>query len=93
MGGYGVEGGTEGHLLVQGHGAEGREFGKGNGDGVVPTGEGNWVGAKGNGEGIRGVLGHGEGRVEVGVGGEGCRRERATAVRAARRAREIAVAL
>eukprot|EP00977_Amphora_coffeiformis_P010473 scaffold2452_cov194-Amphora_coffeaeformis.AAC.1 len=58
-----------------GRGAEGRELGKGNSDGVVSTGEGNRVGAKGDREGIRGVLGHGEGRIEVGVGGEGCRRE------------------
>eukprot|EP00977_Amphora_coffeiformis_P020169 scaffold7989_cov214-Amphora_coffeaeformis.AAC.2 len=71
VGGDGMEGGTEGHLLVQGRGAEGWKLGKGDGDGEVPTGEGNRFGAKGDGEGIRGVLGHGDG----GWGAE--RRERA----------------
>eukprot|EP00977_Amphora_coffeiformis_P023201 scaffold12493_cov76-Amphora_coffeaeformis.AAC.1 len=56
-----MEGGTEGHLLVQGCGAECWKLGKGDGDGEVPTGEGNRFGAKGDGEGIRGVLGHGDG--------------------------------
>eukprot|EP00977_Amphora_coffeiformis_P014131 scaffold3875_cov102-Amphora_coffeaeformis.AAC.2 len=87
MGGDGMEGGTEGHLLVQGCGAKGREFGEGDSDGEVPTGEGNWFGAEGSGEGIRGVLGHGDGN----WGAE--RRERAgtRAMRTAGRAREIAV--
>eukprot|EP00977_Amphora_coffeiformis_P001227 scaffold258_cov110-Amphora_coffeaeformis.AAC.1 len=59
VGGDGMEGSTEGHLLVQGRGAKCRELGKGDSDGEVPTGEGNWFGAKGDGEGVRGVLGHG----------------------------------
>eukprot|EP00977_Amphora_coffeiformis_P023216 scaffold12567_cov139-Amphora_coffeaeformis.AAC.1 len=62
-----MEGSTEGHLLVQGRGAKGRELGEGDSDGEVPTGEGNWFGAKGDGEGIRGVLGHGGGGIEVEV--------------------------
>eukprot|EP00977_Amphora_coffeiformis_P003538 scaffold681_cov99-Amphora_coffeaeformis.AAC.1 len=73
-----MEGSTEGHLLVQGRGIEGWELGEGDGDGVVPTGEGNWFGAKGNGEGIRGVLGHGDGE-KRGRGG-GLEARRATAV-------------
>eukprot|EP00977_Amphora_coffeiformis_P007347 scaffold1590_cov84-Amphora_coffeaeformis.AAC.1 len=71
-----MEGGTEGHLLVQGRGAEGRKLGKGDSDGEVPTGEGNRFGAKGDGEGIRGVLGHGDG--EKRGRGAGWRQERAT---------------
>eukprot|EP00977_Amphora_coffeiformis_P020060 scaffold7814_cov107-Amphora_coffeaeformis.AAC.1 len=61
MGGDGMEGSTEGHLLVQGCGVEGWELGEGDGDGEVPTGEGDRFGAEGDGEGIRGVLGHGDG--------------------------------
>eukprot|EP00977_Amphora_coffeiformis_P020014 scaffold7800_cov99-Amphora_coffeaeformis.AAC.2 len=89
MGGDGMEGGTEGHLLVQGRGAKGRELGKGDGDGEVSTGEGNWFGAKGDGEGIRGVLGHG-GDGKEGEGGQGRRREGQRRERAAGRVKGVA---